>query len=77
MLSMRKLKPEFLKKNGKTEFVVLTREDYESFTQMIEDAQDVLLIRAARKRNGNSDGISLNELKTRLGMKTKRKAAAT
>jgi len=31
MLSMRKLKPEFLKKNGKTEFVVLTREDYESF----------------------------------------------
>ena len=73
---MRKLKPEFLKKNGKTEFVVLTREDYESFTQMIEDAQDVLLIRAARKRNGSSDGISLNELKTRLGMKNKRKAAA-
>jgi len=25
---MRKLKPEFLKKNGKTEFVVLTLEDY-------------------------------------------------
>ena len=73
---MRKLKPEFLKKNGKTEFVVLTLEDYEAFSEMIEDALDVRLIREARKANGNAPGISLDEMKRRLGTKTSRRAKA-
>jgi PHD/YefM family antitoxin component YafN of YafNO toxin-antitoxin module len=72
---MRKLKPEFLKKNGKTEFVVLTREDYEAFQEMIEDAYDVRLVREARKRNGDDPGISSSEMKRRLGLARTRKKA--
>jgi PHD/YefM family antitoxin component YafN of YafNO toxin-antitoxin module len=74
---MRKLKPEFLKKNGKTEFVVLTLEDYEAFQEMIEDARDVLLLREARKRNGDAPGISLEEMKRRLGLASPRKRKAS
>lgn len=64
---MRKLKPELLKKNGK-EFVVLSREDYQAFWDMIEDARDVLLIRASRERNKGAKGISVQEMKRRLGL---------
>jgi PHD/YefM family antitoxin component YafN of YafNO toxin-antitoxin module len=71
---MHKLKPEFLKKNGRTEFVVLTLEDYERFHEMIEDARDVLLVREARAKNGANPGISLQEMKRRLGM-TRRRAS--
>ena len=58
---MTKLKPEFLKKNGRTEFVVLTAEDYAAFQEMIEDARDVLVLRAARAQNNGATGISLAE----------------
>jgi PHD/YefM family antitoxin component YafN of YafNO toxin-antitoxin module len=68
---MRVLKPTFLKKNGRTEFVVLTQEDYEAFREIIGDAPDVLLVREARIRNGNGPGISIEEMKRRLGMKTR------
>jgi len=73
---MRKLKPEFLKKNGKTEFVILTREDFEAFEEMIEDARDVLLVREAGKRNGGDPGVSLNEMKRRLGVTAARSRKA-
>lgn len=66
-MDMRKLKPELLKKNGK-EFVVLSREDYQAFWDMIEDARDVLLIRASRERNKGAKGISVQEMKRRLGL---------
>jgi PHD/YefM family antitoxin component YafN of YafNO toxin-antitoxin module len=64
---MKKLKPELLKKNGK-EFVLLTREDYNAFSEMIDDARDVLLIREARERNKGAKGITIEELKRRLGI---------
>lgn len=64
-----KLKPEFLKKNGRTEFVVLTAEDYEAFREMIEDARDVLLVRQARARNRGAAGIPLETMMRRLGMR--------
>ena len=65
---MRKLRPEYLKKNGRTEFVVLTVEDYEEMRETIEEARDLVLIREARRRNGKSSGISLQEMKRRLGL---------
>jgi hypothetical protein len=74
---MRKLKPEFLKKKGRIEFVILSLEDYEAFSEMIEDARDVLLIQEARKKNGNDPGISLDEMKRRLGIKHRRRAKAS
>jgi len=65
---VRKLRPEYLKKNGRTEFVVLTVEDYEEMRETIEEARDLVLIREARRRNGKSSGISLQEMKRRLGL---------
>ena len=72
---MKKLKPEFLKKNGKIQFVVLTLEDYEAFREMIEDAHDVRLVREARKSNGSAPGISIDEMKRRLVVSRRRKAS--
>ncbi len=72
---MRKLKPEFLKKNGK-EFVVLSRKDYTAFSEMIEDARDVLLIREARERNKGAKGISIEEMKRRLGLTRPRRTSS-
>jgi hypothetical protein len=65
--TMRKLKPEFLKKNGR-EFVLLTRADFKAFSEMIEDARDVLIVREAREQNKGAKGISIGELKRRLGL---------
>jgi hypothetical protein len=72
---MRKLKPEFLKKNGK-EFVMLTRKDYKAFSEMIDDARDVLLIREARERNKGAKGISIEEMKRRLGLTRPRRISS-
>jgi hypothetical protein len=74
---MRKLKPEFLKKKGRAEFVVLTIEDFRAFEELIEDARDVLLVRQARAKNGNDPGIPLEEMMRRLGMKPSRRAKAS
>jgi PHD/YefM family antitoxin component YafN of YafNO toxin-antitoxin module len=73
---MLKLKPEFLKKNGRAEFVVLTAEDYESFKQMIEDAQDYMLIQKARAQNGNAPGVPVADVKRRLATSQRRKSKA-
>jgi len=35
---MQKLKPQYLSKNGRAEFVVLTVEDYERMKQALEEA---------------------------------------
>ena len=72
---MRKLKPEFLKKNGK-EFVMLTRKDYMAFSEMIDDARDVLLIREARERNKGAKGISIEEMNRRLGLTRPRRISS-
>ncbi len=74
---MPKLKPEFLKKNGRTEFVILTAEDFQAFSEMIEDARDVLLVREARAKNRGAAGIPLEEMMRRLGMRPTRRRKAS
>ena len=74
---MLKLKPEFLKKNGKTEFVILTARDFSAIEELIEDALDIKILERARKEDDGKPGISLEDLKRRLGMAKKpRKAKA-
>ncbi len=74
---MLKLKPEFLKKNGKTEFVILTARDFSAIEELIEDALDIKILQKARKEDDGRPGISLEDLKRRLGMtKEPRKARA-
>ncbi|MGD0540970.1 MAG: type II toxin-antitoxin system Phd/YefM family antitoxin [Tepidisphaeraceae bacterium] len=74
---MLKLKPEFLKKNGKTEFVILTARDFSAIEELIEDALDIQILEKARHEDDGSPGISLEEMKRELGMTKKpRKARA-
>jgi len=72
---MLKLKPEILTKNGRKEFVVLTYEEYESVREYLEDAQDVLTLRAAKAKDADAPTIPLAEAKRRLGLNRRRVAS--
>lgn len=63
---MLKVKPEYLSKRGRREFVVLTVEDFERMKQAIEDAQDLLDLRRATRRNAKSRYYSSTEVDRRL-----------
>lgn len=73
---MLKVRPEFLKKNGKTEFVILTAKDFAAIKELIEDALDIQILEKARARDDGRPGISLEEMKRRLGMARPRPARA-
>ncbi|HVT89901.1 MAG TPA: hypothetical protein VHD56_13690 [Tepidisphaeraceae bacterium] len=64
---MVKLKPEFISRNGRKEFAVLTIKDYERVMEALEDAEDIRILRTARRRNADSPVYTLNEVKRRLG----------
>lgn len=63
---MLKLKPEYLSKNGRREFVVLTVEDFQRVTEALEDAQDLRILRDARRRNEGEPTFTFAEVKRRL-----------
>ncbi len=63
-----KLHPEFLKKNGKVEFVVLPYEEFLELQELLEDAEDVLVLRQAKQEETDKPTISLSELRKRLGL---------
>jgi hypothetical protein len=68
---MLKLKPEFLSKRGKREFAVLTMEDYKRVTEALEDAEDLRILREAKRRGAHAPTISMEEMEKRLGIATK------
>jgi PHD/YefM family antitoxin component YafN of YafNO toxin-antitoxin module len=72
---MLKLKPEYLKKNGKNEFVVLTVEDFDRIKEALEDAEDLRILRDAKRRGANSPTTSLAQMKRQLGIAPGRKNA--
>jgi PHD/YefM family antitoxin component YafN of YafNO toxin-antitoxin module len=61
------LKPEFLTKNGRKEFVVLTVEDYERLTDALEDAEDLRILRKARTANEGKPTVTLEQMRAELG----------
>jgi hypothetical protein len=65
---MLQLHPEFLKKNGRNEFVVLPYEEFVKIQELLEDAEDLLELRRARAENAGSDGVPLEEVMKRFGM---------
>jgi PHD/YefM family antitoxin component YafN of YafNO toxin-antitoxin module len=73
---MLKLKPEFLSKSGRKEFVVLTTEEFERVKEALEDAEDLRILREARRRNANSPTYTLSEVKRRLGLTGKRRVTS-
>ncbi len=64
---MPKIKPEYLTKHGKRQFVILTVEDFDRMTAAIEDATDLRLLRTATRRNAKSPYFTSTEVDRRLG----------
>jgi len=62
------LHPEFLKKNGKTEFVVLPYEEFVELQERLADAEDVLVLRRAKEQDGDQPTIPLAEVRKRFGL---------
>ncbi|CAN5577713.1 hypothetical protein BH20ACI4_BH20ACI4_08740 [soil metagenome] len=56
------LHPEFLTKNGEKQFAVLTYQEYVALQEWLEDAEDLLDLRAAQKEEANAPTISLSEM---------------
>ncbi|MCL2648696.1 MAG: type II toxin-antitoxin system Phd/YefM family antitoxin [Phycisphaerales bacterium] len=65
---MLELHPNILRKNGKEEFVVLPYEEFVAMQELLEDAEDLKLLREARQENAHEPGISLDEAKKRLAI---------
>jgi hypothetical protein len=72
---MLKLKPKFLKKNERTEFVILTVEEYRRLEELAEDAGLSRIMKESRKRQAGSPRTSLEQVKRELGMTKKRRKA--
>ena len=66
---MIKLHPQFLKKDGKDQFVVLSFKEFQAIQEALEDAGDLIALREARETDDPSvPSLSLEKVKTRLGL---------
>lgn len=63
---MIELHPEILKKNGKKEFVVLPYEEFLAIQGVLADAEDLLDLRAAKRKNAKKPGMDIEEVKKKL-----------
>jgi PHD/YefM family antitoxin component YafN of YafNO toxin-antitoxin module len=75
--NMLKIKPEYLSKRGRREFVVLTVEDFERMKEAIEDADGLRTLRAAKRRNARAPYYTAEEVEKRLRLHSGRKKKAT
>lgn len=66
---MLKLHPEILRKNGKSEFVVLPYEEFLALQERLADAEDLLDLRQAKRAEGKKKSIPLDEVKRELGIR--------
>jgi PHD/YefM family antitoxin component YafN of YafNO toxin-antitoxin module len=74
---MLKVKPEYLSKRGRREFVVLTVEDFDRMKEAIEDADDLRTLRDSKRRNARKPYYTLEEVERRLRLRTGRKKKAS
>jgi PHD/YefM family antitoxin component YafN of YafNO toxin-antitoxin module len=65
-ISMISLHPEFITKNGKKEFAVISYEEFEALQQFIADMEDLMDLRAAKEEERNQPSMPLSEVKRRL-----------
>lgn len=66
---MLDLHPQILKKDGKKQFVVLPYHEFLAIQDRLEDANDLLELRQARRKEAKSATLSLSAAKRRLGLK--------
>ena len=62
------LHPEFLSKEGKKEFVVLPYEEFLALQEMLEDAENILELRAVKQEEKDMPIVSLDEVKKRFNI---------
>jgi hypothetical protein len=74
---MLKVKPHYLSKRGKREFVVLTVEDFDRINAALEDAADLRDLRDATRKNAGKPYLSAAQVQRQLaGRSTPRKRLA-
>ncbi|MEX2138017.1 MAG: hypothetical protein WD894_02060 [Pirellulales bacterium] len=64
-----KLHPEILKKNGQKEFVVLPYEEFLAIQERLNDADDLMELRKAKRAEGRKKSIPLARVKRKLGLR--------
>lgn len=65
---MIELHPEILERDGKKQFVVLPYEEFEALQQLVGDLEDLRDLRVAKHDEGSLPTISLEQVKTELGI---------
>jgi len=63
------LHPEFLTKNGEKQFAVLSYQEFVALQEWLEDAEDLLDLRAAKEEESDAPTISLSEIEKEFGVK--------
>ena len=62
------LHPEILEKNGRKEFVVLPYEEYIALREWMDDAEDLLALREAKREEGAAPAQPFEEVARELGL---------
>ncbi len=65
---MVSLHPQYIRSGDKDQFVVLPHAEFLVLCELLEDMEDLRLIEEARKENAGQPGISLQQLKSELGL---------
>ena len=62
------LHPQFITKNCKKEFAVISYEEFAALQALIVDMEDLMNLRAAKKADANQPSVPLTEVKKMLGL---------
>jgi len=62
------MRPIILEKNGKKEFVILSYEEFLKLKEIVEDYEDLKVLREAKKEEKDKPGYSLEEVKKILNL---------
>ncbi|MGB5687316.1 MAG: hypothetical protein WBM35_16020 [Candidatus Electrothrix sp.] len=63
-----KLNPQVIKSKGKSEFVVLPIEEFEAMTELIEDYEDLRVLRDAKEKSRGQKSIPIKDVIAELGL---------
>lgn len=64
-----KLHPEILQKNGKKEFVVLPYDEFLAIQERLNDADDLMELRKAKRSEARKKTMSLAQVKRKLRLR--------
>ena len=62
------LHPEFLTKDGQREFAILPYSEFVALQEWLEDVEDLLDLREARKDDAGSSNVRLDQVEKEFGI---------